>query len=285
MIGRGQSPSIEPDYDEDDAWWDSITEESRKSLSAIPAMTSNETNQRVELFGEASGSNAGTTDAPRSEASRSNVDATGAPQGDHHVTSSSSSGVELFSEASGSNAGTTDAPRGEASGSNAYATGAPQGDHRVTSSSSSGVELFSEASGSNAGTTDAPRAEASGSNAYATGSPQGDQHTTMSTSTPMLVENVPSVMQRKANLQEYWERSQLVDRTRVLEAEAEVVFLRSELKTTQRRAGQLQQLSEEDQALHPSNKRTLKCMHARTAKITGNICTVYIAACHHAMYS
>ena len=68
-IGRGQSPSIEPDYDEDDAWWDSIAEESKKSLSAIPAMTSNETNQRVELFSEASGSNAGTTDAPRGEAS------------------------------------------------------------------------------------------------------------------------------------------------------------------------------------------------------------------------
>jgi hypothetical protein len=83
--------------------------------------------------------------------------------------------------------------------------------------------------------------------------------------------------------------SQLVDQTRVLEAEAEGVSLRSELTTTQR---QLQQLSEEDQALHPSNKRTLlhlrylnKCTHAWIAKITGNICTVHIAACHRALYS
>ena len=108
----------------------------------------------------------------------------------------------------------------------------------------------------------------------------------------MLVENIPSVMQRNANLQEYRERSQLVDQTRVLEAEAEGVSLRSELTTTQRRADQLQQLSEEDQALHPSNKRTLlhlrylnKCTHAWIAKITGNICTVHIAACHRALYS
>ena len=102
----------------------------------------------------------------------------------------------------------------------------------------------------------------------------------------MLVENIPSVMQRNANLQEYRERSQLVDQTRVLEAEAEGVSLRSELTTSQRRTDQLQQLSEEDQALHPSNKRTLlhlrylnKCTHAWIAKITGNICTVHIAAC------
>ena len=49
------------------------------------------------------------------------------------------------------------------------------------------------------------------------GGPQGDQHTTMSSST---------------NLQEYRERSQLVNRTRVLETEAEVVSLRSELTRT-----------------------------------------------------
>ena len=121
-IGRGRSPSIEPDYDEDDdAWMDSIVEESKEFLADIPAVTSNETNQGADLSGEASGSNAGTTDTP---------------QGDHRVTSSSSSGVELFSEASGSNAGTTDAPRGEASGSNADATGAPQGDQHSTMSTS-----------------------------------------------------------------------------------------------------------------------------------------------------
>jgi hypothetical protein len=181
---------------------------------------------------------------------------------------------------------------GKASGSNADTADASQGDHCGTSSSSSGAELSGEASGSNAGTADAPRGEASGSNADATGAPQVDQHTTMSTSTPMLVENVPPVMQRKANLQEYRKRSQLVDRTRVLEAEAEVVSLRSELTRTQRRADQLQQLLKEDQALHLSKKRTQlrlrylnKCTHARTAKITGNICTVHIAACHHALYS
>ena len=111
-IGRGRSPSIESDYDEDDgAWWDSIVEESKESLAAFPAVTSNENNQGVELSGEASGSNAGTT---------------GAPQGDHRVTSSSSSMVELSGEASGSNTGTT---------------GAPQGDHRVTMSTSTPMSV------------------------------------------------------------------------------------------------------------------------------------------------
>ena len=92
-IGRGRprSPSIEPDYDEDDdAWWASIVEESKECVTDIPAMTSNETNQRVALSGEASGSNADTADAP---------------QGDHPGTSSSTSRVGLSGEASGSNAG------------------------------------------------------------------------------------------------------------------------------------------------------------------------------------
>ena len=121
-IGRGRprSPSIEPDYDEDDAWWDTLAEDSKESLSAIPVMTSNETNQRVALSGEASGSN---------------VDPADAPQDDHHDTSSSS-GVERSGEASGSNAGTTDAPEGEASGSNSGAPGAPQDDRRSTMSTS-----------------------------------------------------------------------------------------------------------------------------------------------------
>ena len=79
-------------------------------------MTSNETNQRVALSGEASGSN---------------VDPADAPQDDHHDTSSSSSGAERSGEASGSNAGTTDAPEGEASG-----PGVPQGDRRSTMSTS-----------------------------------------------------------------------------------------------------------------------------------------------------
>ena len=84
-------------------------------------MTSNETNQRVALSGEASDSN---------------VDPADAPQDDHHDTSSSSSGVDRSGEASGSNAGTTDAPDGEASGSNADAPGAPQDDHCSTMSTS-----------------------------------------------------------------------------------------------------------------------------------------------------
>ena len=88
----------------------SIVEESKEFSSDIPAMTSNETNQRVALSGEASGSNADTADAP---------------QEDHRGTSSSSSRVELSGEASGSNAGTTAAPQGEASGSNADATSIP----------------------------------------------------------------------------------------------------------------------------------------------------------------
>ena len=120
--------------------WNNIAEESKESVPTIPVMTSNETNQRVALSDEASGSNADTADAP---------------QGDHRGTSSSSSGVERSGEASGSNAVTTDAPEGEASGSNAGAPGAPQDDHRIT----------------------------------------------MPTLTPMLVENIPSVMQRNANLQ------------------------------------------------------------------------------------
>ena len=43
----------------------SIVEESKEFSSDIPAMTSNETNQRVALSGEASGSNADTADAPK----------------------------------------------------------------------------------------------------------------------------------------------------------------------------------------------------------------------------
>ena len=91
-MGSGRSHSIEPDYDEDDdAWMDSIVEESKEFLADIPAVTSNETNQGADLSGEASGSNAGTTDAPRGEASGSNADATGAPQGDQHSTMSNGS--------------------------------------------------------------------------------------------------------------------------------------------------------------------------------------------------
>ena len=37
---RGQrSPSIEPDYDEDDAWWDALAEEAKESLRDIPTET------------------------------------------------------------------------------------------------------------------------------------------------------------------------------------------------------------------------------------------------------
>ena len=98
-IGRGQprSPSIEPDYDEDDEWWNNIAEESKESVPTIPVMTSNETNQRVALSNEASGSNADTADAP---------------QGDHRGTSLSASRVALSDVASGSNADTADAPQG-----------------------------------------------------------------------------------------------------------------------------------------------------------------------------
>jgi hypothetical protein len=158
-----------------------------------------------------------------------------------------------------------------------------------------------------------------GSSVEANGEPRGDQHitmssslgvessddvpalTTMSTSTATVVEgNLPVVQGTNrynlppvsTNLQEYRERSQLFNRTWVLEAEAEVVSLRSKLTRTQRRADQLQQLLEEDQVLHSSDKRTQlhlrylnRGTHARTAKITGNICTVHIAACHHALHS
>ena len=69
----------------------------------------------------------------------------------------------------------------------------------------------------------------------------------------------------------------------------QLLSLQSELAEARRQNTQLQQLSEEDQALHPSNKRTLlhlrylnKCTHAWIAKITGNIYTVHIAACHRA---
>jgi len=68
MSSRGRTPSIEPDYDEDDgAWMDSIVEESKEFLADIPAVTSNETNQVVELSGEASDSNADTTGAPQGD--------------------------------------------------------------------------------------------------------------------------------------------------------------------------------------------------------------------------
>ena len=97
-IGRGRprSPSIEPDYDEDDdAWMASIVEESKVSLFDISAVTSKETNQRVALSGEASGSNAGTTDAPEGEASGSNANAPGAPQDDRRSTMSTSTPMEV----------------------------------------------------------------------------------------------------------------------------------------------------------------------------------------------
>ena len=52
MVGGGRTPSIEPDYDEDDgAWMDSIVEESKESVADILAMKSNETNQVVESSG------------------------------------------------------------------------------------------------------------------------------------------------------------------------------------------------------------------------------------------
>ena len=106
-IGRGRprSPSIEPDYDEDDAWWDSLAEESKESLPIIPVMTSNETNQRVALSGEALGSNADTADA------------------DHRGTSSSSLGVERSGEASGSNAGAPGAPQDDHVDIDTYGSG------------------------------------------------------------------------------------------------------------------------------------------------------------------
>ena len=72
----------------------------------------------------------------------------------------------------------------------------------------------------------------------------------------------------------------------------QLLSLQSELAEARRQNTELQQLSEEDQALHPSDKRTLlhlrylnKCTHAWIAKITGNIYTVHIAACHRALYS
>ena len=164
----------------------------------------------------------------------SSVDTMGEPQGDQHITMTS---LEIESS-------------DNVPGSSVEANGEPRGDQHITMSSSLGVEA----------SDDVPVS------------------TTMPTSTAMVVEgNLPAVQGTNrynlppvsTNLQEYRERSQLFNRTRVLEAEAEVVSLRSELTRTQRRADQLQQLLEEDQALHSSDKRTQlhlrylnKCTHA-----------------------
>ena len=80
--------------------------------------------------------------------------------------------------------------------------------------------------------------------------PQGDQHTTMSASTAIVVDGSPTAVQgtNRYNLPpvsdnysstEYRERSQLVIRARVLEAEAEVESLQTELTRPQQRADQL----------------------------------------------
>ena len=227
-IGRGRprSPSIEPDYDEDDEWWNNIAEESKESVPTIPVMTSNETNQRVALSDEASGSNADTADAP---------------QDDRRGTSLSASRVALSDKASGSNADTADAP---------------QGNHRGTSSSSSGVERSGEASGSNAVTTDAPDGEASGSNAGAPGAPQDDHRSTMSTSTPMVVEIVPPSereQQRRERITAAIVEQQDVIRARI--ENDQFLSLQSELAEARRQNTQLQQLLEEDSERHPSNKQ------------------------------
>ena len=74
--GKGQrSPSIEPDYDEDDGWWDAFAEEIKESLWDIPT----ETIQVIE-----------STDHVPS----SSVDTMGEPRGDQHITMSSSLVVE-----------------------------------------------------------------------------------------------------------------------------------------------------------------------------------------------
>ena len=192
---RQRSPSIEPDYDEDDAWWDRLTEEAKESSRDIPTV--------------------------------------------------STSTATIVEETPTAMHGTirTNLPPGVAATIVEETPTAMHGTIRTN-----------------------PPPEA----------------------TAMVVEETPSAMHgtNRYNLPPV-ERSQLFNRTRVLEAEAEVVSLRSELTETQRRADQLQQLLEEDQALHSSDKRTQlhlrylnKCTHARTAKITSNICTMHIAACH-----
>ena len=203
----------------------------------------------------------------------SSVTANGEPRGEQHITMTSMA-IES----------TDNVP-----GSSVTANGEPRGDPHISMSSSLGVEASDDVPASTTMST---------STAMVIKETPSAMHGTNRTNPPleataMVVEETPSAMHgtNRYNLSPV-ERSQLFNRTRVLEAEAEVVSLRSELTRTQRRADQLQQLLEEDQALHSSDKRTQlhlrylnKCTHARTAKITSNICTVYIAACHHALLS
>ena len=93
---------------------------------------------------------------------------------------------------------------------------------------------------------------------------QGDQHTTMSAS--MVIEGTPSAIQgtnrynlppvpANCSVSEYRERVQHVNKVRIEEAKDEINSLRTELSRSQLLNMQLQQLLEEDQESHPSNKR------------------------------
>ena len=78
---RQRSPSIEPDYDEDDAWWDALAEGAKESLRDIPT----ETIQVIESTDSVPGSSVGTM---------------GEPQGDQHITTSSSLVIEVSDDVS-----------------------------------------------------------------------------------------------------------------------------------------------------------------------------------------
>ena len=112
---------------------------------------------------------------------------------------------------------------------------------------------------------------------------QGDQHTTMSAS--MVIEGTPpSAMQgmNRYNLppvpanysvSEYRERVQHVNRVRIEEAEDEMNSLCTELSRSQLLNMQLQQLLEEDQESHPSNK-IVTAIQAQLITVKGELETL-----------
>ena len=235
---RQRSPSIEPDYDEDDAWWDRLAEEAKDSLGTIrPNLPPDVVATIVEETPTAMHGTIRTTIVEET------------PSAMHGTIQSNPPPVDTTT----------------------IVDETPSAMHGTIQTNPSPVDT-----------------------AMVVGETPSAMHGTIRTNPPpvaaaMVVEETPSAMHgtNRYNLPPV-EHSQLFNRTRVLE----VVSLRSELTETQRRADQLQQLLEEDQALHSSDKRTQlhlrylnKCTHARTAKITGNICTVHIAACHHALHN
>ena len=260
-VGRRQSgrvgeisddPESEPDYDEQDieldAWMSSVVVESK--ATDTPA----ETIQVIEA----------SANEPVSS-----VDTMDLPQGDQHVTMTSS---EIESSANGPV-------------SSVDTMGLPQGGQHITMTSSE-IE---------------PSANGPGSSVDTMGEPQGDQHitvssslvvessdhvpvsTTMSTSTAMVVEETPTAVQRTnrynfppipANYssKDFSQRVQQANQMWLDEAREEIDSLRSELSRTQLLNTQLQSLLEEDQESHPSNKRVTALQAQLTTDSTTLLC-------------